>query len=191
MVREAEKAGLRFDPKKIRDLNCAEDLYQTRYRTPTALPIPQIEVDSLPQELSVKDTEYTNAHDDLTPPLLDGSGHAVGSELEMVEGQPMPTVGIAPQEEPDLTYESKKAQTSRFVRALNTAAIKGRIHDVLQFNNGSGAIGVIAWNFMEFLPFRRMDLQPDGSWKSINWPLPKGEVRDVSRGYIIIEPYSC
>jgi hypothetical protein len=26
-----------------------------------------------------------------------------------------------------------------------------------------------------------MDLQPDGSWKAIRWPLPRGEVRDVPR----------
>ena len=32
---------------------------------------------------------------------------------------------------------------------------------------------------MEWLPFRRMDLQPDGSWMSIRWPLPKGETRDI------------
>ena len=37
----------------------------------------------------------------------------------------------------------------------------------------------MSWRIMEFLPFRRMDLQPDGSWKSIRWPLPKGEVRDI------------
>lgn len=24
-----------------------------------------------------------------------------------------------------------------------------------------------------------MDLQPDGSWKPISWPLPRGEVRDI------------
>lgn len=35
---------------------------------------------------------------------------------------------------------------------------------------------------MEYLPFRRMDLQPDNSWKSISWPLPKGEVRDIPNG---------
>jgi hypothetical protein len=27
-----------------------------------------------------------------------------------------------------------------------------------------------------------MDLQPDNSWKSISWPLPKGEVRDIPEG---------
>ena len=29
------------------------------------------------------------------------------------------------------------------------------------------------------MPFRRMDLQSDGSWKPIRWPLPCGEVRDI------------
>jgi hypothetical protein len=34
---------------------------------------------------------------------------------------------------------------------------------------------------MEYLPFRRMDLKSDGSWKPIHWPLPMGEVRDVPK----------
>lgn len=38
---------------------------------------------------------------------------------------------------------------------------------------------------MEYLPFRRMDLQADGSWKSIRWPLPKGEVRDVPDDVVV------
>lgn len=38
---------------------------------------------------------------------------------------------------------------------------------------------------MEYLPFRRMDLRPDGSWKSIAWPLPKGEVRDIPDEVVI------
>lgn len=32
---------------------------------------------------------------------------------------------------------------------------------------------------MEFLPVRRMDLQPNGSWKPIRWPPPCGETRDI------------
>ena len=32
---------------------------------------------------------------------------------------------------------------------------------------------------MEYMPFRRMDLQSDGSWKAITFPLPMGEVRDI------------
>ena len=54
-----------------------------------------------------------------------------------------------------------------------------RIHDSLDYGGGLGATAVMAWNFMEWLPFRRMDLQVDGSWKPIRWPLPRGEVRDI------------
>ena len=32
------------------------------------------------------------------------------------------------------------------------------------------AAGTVAmWKIMEYLPFRRMDLQEDGSWKAIRW----------------------
>ncbi|KUI59128.1 hypothetical protein VP1G_06405 [Cytospora mali] len=54
-----------------------------------------------------------------------------------------------------------------------------RIHDCLSFDCGMAFTSVLAWKMMEYLPFRRMDLQPDGSWKPIRWPLPCGEVRDI------------
>jgi hypothetical protein len=38
---------------------------------------------------------------------------------------------------------------------------------------------------MERMPFRRMDLQDDGTWKSISWPLPRGEVRDMPDDAVI------
>ncbi|KAF2876480.1 hypothetical protein BDV95DRAFT_602458 [Massariosphaeria phaeospora] len=38
---------------------------------------------------------------------------------------------------------------------------------------------------MEYLPFRRMGLQENRSWKSIAWPFPKGEVRDIPADAII------
>jgi len=32
------------------------------------------------------------------------------------------------------------------------------------------------------LPFQRMNLQQDGSWKPVRFPLPLGEVRDIPKG---------
>ncbi|KAF7550626.1 hypothetical protein G7Z17_g5591 [Cylindrodendrum hubeiense] len=58
-------------------------------------------------------------------------------------------------------------------------ACGAKIHDSLEFGQGLGHLAVAAWKFMEYLPFRRMDLQIDGSWKPIRWPLPCGEVRDI------------
>lgn len=56
---------------------------------------------------------------------------------------------------------------------------RGFIHDSLQYGGGLPRILVLSWKIMEYLPFRRMDLRPDGSWKAIRWPLPAGETRDI------------
>lgn len=58
-------------------------------------------------------------------------------------------------------------------------ACTARIHDSLAYGQGLGMAAVTAWKIMEYLPFRRMDLQEDGTWQPIRWPLPCGEVRDI------------
>ena len=67
---------------------------------------------------------------------------------------------------------------SPFHKMLHQAHL-ARIHDSLEYSCGLGRGPVLSWKLMEYLPFRRMDLQPDGSWKPIRWPLPCGEVRDI------------
>ncbi|KAL5598670.1 hypothetical protein BROUX41_003416 [Berkeleyomyces rouxiae] len=53
------------------------------------------------------------------------------------------------------------------------------IHDSLVFGGGLSFGATLSWRIMEYLPFRRMDLQSDGTWKPIRWPLPRGETRDM------------
>ncbi|CDM33983.1 hypothetical protein CBS147339_5694 [Penicillium roqueforti] len=92
---------------------------------------------------------------------------------------------VAPDTDNDDAFRSmpddkERSVASRdFWHALYTASTKGLMHDCLMFNQGIPTMSVITWRIMEWLPFRRMDLQPDGSWKPISWPLPRGEVRDV------------
>jgi len=116
MVREAQKAGLRFDWDKMMRLKCCDDF------------------------------------------VLDAQGDDDGSTSQ---------------------HLGDSAQPKNLSQVLRSAATLGRMHDVLEFNNGVPGNSVMSWKMMEYLPFRRMDLQPDGSWKSIRWPLPKGEVRDL------------
>jgi len=52
---------------------------------------------------------------------------------------------------------------STFHQHLHTAATRGVLHDCLKYNNGLGRMSVLSWKMMEYLPFRRMDLKPDGS----------------------------
>lgn len=139
MVREAQRAGLRFDESKVRALGCCPD--EEPPVGPQFAAIPHIEVDGA------------------TPPL---EQEPASPGDERAPGENKDGMGM-----------------SHFHHRLHTAAIRGRIHDVLQFNNGVSAGSVISWNIMEYLPFRRMDLQPNGSWKGVSWPLPRGEVRDM------------
>ncbi|KAF7115482.1 hypothetical protein CNMCM5793_002440 [Aspergillus hiratsukae] len=62
---------------------------------------------------------------------------------------------------------------------LRKSSTDSRMHDSLRFRKGVPWDTVLSWKVMEYLPFRRMDLQADGSWKPIRWPLPRGEVRDI------------
>jgi len=176
MVREAQRAGLNFDEEKLHALNCCPDENwepeeydeKAEEEQPQDLIIPQIEV-------STPSSDPTSRR---------GTDPATVSSIARTETKPDSENGQKESNETEenhglhgLVDELKKL--SPFHSSIHSAACQGRIHDVLQFNNGVPRVSVIAWNIMEYLPFRRMDLQDDGSWKSINWPLPKGEVRDV------------
>ncbi|KAJ5668753.1 hypothetical protein N7462_009823 [Penicillium macrosclerotiorum] len=88
--------------------------------------------------------------------------------------------GQADEEFRTMPDEKQRSAASRdFWHALHTSSTKGLLHDCLMFDQGLPPLSVISWRIMEWLPFRRMDLQSDGSWKPICWPLPRGEVRDV------------
>lgn len=71
--------------------------------------------------------------------------------------------GWAPGLEPETRTQSA------FHKTLHAAATKGVLHDCLEFNNGLSATSVLSWKIMEYLPFRRMDLNPDGTWGAISW----------------------
>ncbi|KAJ9224459.1 hypothetical protein DTO207G8_3406 [Paecilomyces variotii] len=138
MVQEAQRTGLSFDPKKLKQFECCEE-YSGDFS-----PISSRSVSpDLTAENSEKRTESYQAR--------------YGGSRKM--------------DQSILSYN--------FHEALRLSSTKGLLHDCLQFGAGLPFSSVLAWRIMEYLPFRRMDLQPDGSWKPIRWPLPCGEVRDI------------
>ncbi|KAF3038821.1 hypothetical protein E8E12_006145 [Didymella heteroderae] len=157
MVREAQKAGLEFDEEKLEALNCC---YEDRtYGGPRRQTVaPTIEIDPGSPDI---DNGHINGND-----AVNDSVNGFIDEKNTLEHH---------RTHPDTTFHRK----------LHYAATQGRMHDVLQFNNGAGRMGVVSWNVMEYLPFRRMDLCEDGSWKAIRWPLPKGETRDIPANALI------
>ena len=83
--------------------------------------------------------------------------------------------------------EPEKSSRTDFHDVLHTAATQGVLHDCLEFKNGLSHASVVSWKIMEYMPFRRMDLKPDGSWAAISFPLPMGEVRRLIDSMVIAE----
>jgi len=145
MVQEAIKAGLSFDPKKLKQFECSEE-YVGQYS-----PIREFE----------EEPEW----------CLDES-HEHGRDcVDEV------TIKL-PENDTEGDWQTNNA-VHRFRNALEYSSTRGRLHDCLEYGKGLPWTSVLSWRIMEYLPFRRMDLQPDGSWKPIRWPLPCGEVRDI------------
>lgn len=78
--------------------------------------------------------------------------------------------------------DEKGGNTMRLEDGMRIAAERGHIHDCLEYGRGVPWAVVLSWRILEYLPFRRMYLQQDGSWKPVRFPLPLGEVRDIPKG---------
>jgi len=76
-------------------------------------------------------------------------------------------------------YEPRGNTEAEFKERIFKGTTQGKIHDCLAYGQGLPTMSVASWRLMEWIPFRRMDLRDDGSWKPIRWPLPRGEVRDL------------
>ena len=154
MVREAQRAGLEFDGEAMLALNCCDDDYN----------IPA---------LGLPSSSPPAANDDL--PEIEVTSSPNSSPLDIFHSP------RSEKREPGWAtgMEPTKPTSSKFHDALHSAFTKGVLHDCLEFNSGLSHTSVISWKLMEYLPFRRMDLRPDGSWKAITFPLPMGEVRDI------------
>ncbi|KAH7356123.1 hypothetical protein BKA66DRAFT_252734 [Pyrenochaeta sp. MPI-SDFR-AT-0127] len=160
MVREAQKAGLEFDEEKLEALHCChEDAARLEARRQTLVPTIEIDPGS-------------------PPPIETPDPSGLGQHTNGTNGPSSATTNGWIDDENFASHHREHPDTP-FHKHLHYAATKGRIHDVLQFNNGVPRMSVASWNMMEYLPFRRMDLQEDGTWKAIIWPLPKGETRDI------------
>lgn len=123
MVHEAQCAGLRFDPNKLKQFNCFDD---------------------------------STSNSDL------GRYPEAAARVRAEHGE--------------------TGKRSEFKHALWSASTNSQLHDFLQYGRGMSWPAVLSWRMVEYLPFRRMGLRNDGSWKRVRWPLPLGERRDVPKG---------
>lgn len=170
MIREAMRAGLNFDPEKLVEMGVVGSL-EDAYRFE-------------------RENERSIANGN-------GAGNEKGAsgrpDIRIDVSSPSPPHDATPKADVKVNRvewghfnganEEKNVNDechdmSPFHRMLYRAHL-ARIHDSLEFSSGLGRGPVLSWKMMEYLPFRRMDLQSDGSWRPIRWPLPCGEVRDI------------
>lgn len=178
MVKEAGKAGLHFDISKLRALNCIEDdssaVFGSNDFKLSKPSVPNINITSAtPRMLS-----FNAGVNSTAAPFTATTDESLGPKDDDRNDSPIDRTDMA-------ISSNRTQQKSAFQIAIETAATKGKIHDALEFGQGLGWFSVICWTIMEYLPFRRMDLQPDGTWRSISWPLPMGETRDVPDDVVI------
>ncbi|KAI5851522.1 hypothetical protein DFP73DRAFT_472225 [Morchella snyderi] len=167
MVREARKAGVVFDKERMKTHNCwldEFDLEESDFNLEgTGGTIPKIEVS-------------TSSPTGSTPqiPIFGNPTAATNDNGTAINGTASSNIS------PTATPKRKKGPVQDTRQFIIDACTKGKIHDCLRYPSGGLTFtGTLGWKVMEYLPFRRMDLQPDGSWKPIIWPLPCGEVRDI------------
>lgn len=72
--------------------------------------------------------------------------------LLQIDGQPVPGIDST-KLEPEVVP---------FHETFHRIATTSVVHDTLEFGGGLSWMSVLAWRFMEHIPFRRMDLQEDG-----------------------------
>ncbi|ROT38440.1 hypothetical protein SODALDRAFT_333015 [Sodiomyces alkalinus F11] len=180
MVREAMRAGLRFDIDQLEEIGCiarsemdvdgdADVDADLRVREGPGRSVPEIHVDapspgsSPGGEANQKSTEDEKGNGDIDK---DNDNDNDNREYGDGDDEKQETQGYG--------QKAKEAFEEMLFRTH-----LADIHDSLGYGKGLPHVSVFVWRLMEWMPFRRLDLQADGTWKPIRWPLPRGEVRDI------------
>ncbi|KAK4141917.1 uncharacterized protein C8A04DRAFT_13695 [Dichotomopilus funicola] len=170
MIHEAMKAGLNFDLDKVRDLGCIDALHDER--DPVA-------ATAQAENIAAPSASAPAAEQRPIPNIMVRSPSTSTPKLFQRARAGAPATAITTTSSSSSTSSSSDATNPPSFREMMHKAHTALIHDSLEFGGGLSWSAVAAWKVMEYLPFRRMDLQSDGSWKPIRWPLPCGEVRDI------------
>ena len=194
MVREAMRAGLTFDAEKVLALGCS-DVLENQWapnlkETHTSLAPPAMgshsrntsagdgdtiePVDSAPMPPNIRINSQDESLLIPSPTVTPGNSTLAGpSDHDTGKNGISANIDVRP-----------RTPRSQFHDMMHKAHV-APIHDSLENGKGLSRMTVWSWNVMEYMPFRRMDLQADGSWKPIRWPLPCGEVRDVPDNVLV------
>lgn len=173
MVREAMRAGLTFDAAKVVAMGCS-DVFEGQDGAN------RLDAGARADDVEKVATPTSGEKHAVVPTIVVG---AVPMGVPMGEGGRVEDASVSRDEtaSADRDLACTRAHFHDMMHRAHTAPV----HDSLTYGGGLSMAAVSLWKVMEFLPFRRMDLQPDGSWRPIRWPLPCGEVRDIPDGVLV------
>ncbi|CAK7210114.1 hypothetical protein SBRCBS47491_000661 [Sporothrix bragantina] len=188
MVREAMRAGLTFDAEKVLAMGCSDVLEnQWAPNLKEEMPAPP----SMLSPSAALNNNINNNSEDIAPEEIQPMPPNIrinSQEETLVTGGGSQATTAGSSDDSGKAKETAVSETPIDIR-LSTPRSKfhdmmhkahtAPIHDSLEYGKGLHFMTVNSWKVMEYMPFRRMDLQSDGSWKPIRWPLPCGETRDV------------
>ncbi len=180
MVREAMKAGLNFDMDKVRDMGCIEALDEESEDGDETM-TPAGDQEKTEATNGAHNTNGNDHHEEQPPIpgiILRTPSASTPRLFQNASFQSHPTFRSPSQPDTAPSSASTIPPPPQTFTEMMQSACAARIHDSLKFDCGLGFSTVFTWRMMEYIPFRRMNLE-DGVWKPIRWPLPCGEVRDI------------
>ncbi|KAI0018619.1 hypothetical protein F4780DRAFT_781152 [Xylariomycetidae sp. FL0641] len=179
MIREAQRAGLPFNSDKLVEMGLADALDEDEEEDYVKPETSETTTNNNNQgsSSSSDDNDMPNIRIDISSP---SPGTTTSTSDATKEKAWEPTHGNVGTQARDTSCAGAGGTAHRrpfheMVRRAHVAPV----HDSLAFGQGLSPTQVLSWRLMEWLPFRRMDLQGDGTWRPIRWPLPRGEVRDI------------
>jgi uncharacterized protein (DUF2235 family) len=171
IVREAMRAGLPFDAEKVKQLGCACST-EWDASNPAKVSAAIKKQKKEQRQQGIPDIRLQNGNSATTPTFPE-SPTLSRNDIEK-EAPPHDY-----HDDDDDDDDDDEDKDEKLFHGLMHLAHTAPIHDSLSYGGGLPFLAVTAWKMMEWMPFARMDLQADGSWKPIRWPLPRGEVRDI------------
>lgn len=78
-----------------------------------------------------------------------------------------------------LNAPEEDAERRAYIDALHQSSATGILNDRLDLGSGVSVASALAWNILEHLPIKHLEIQPDGSSTTMHFPLHRGEPRGI------------
>lgn len=151
MVHEAMKAGLKFDPDKVREMGCAAALDETSMTPADAQENERPAADGTAEQRPAIPNIVVRSPSTSTPKLFQRAGFG-GKKTNAATNSPTTSSSSS-----SSSSSNSAGDPRTFEETMHRAQV-ARIHDCLEFGGGLGWTSVLGWKFMEYVPEPQLPL---------------------------------